>query len=59
MPQNEASDDVPATRLPQEREPAAPFWARVPRGWIVLLLFVLAWGGIYLIWNGVKLVLHL
>jgi len=36
-----------------------PAWARIPRGWIILALFALAWLGVYLIWNGARLLFHI
>jgi hypothetical protein len=53
--QEETSKPAPATPMSESREPAAPFWARIPRGWIILVLFVLAWVAVYLIWNGLRL----
>lgn len=41
------------------RQPSGPFWTRWPKGWIILGLFVLAWVGVYLVWNGVALMLGL
>jgi hypothetical protein len=41
--------------MSERRRPATPFWVRVPRGWIILVLFVLAWVAAYLIWNGIRL----
>jgi hypothetical protein len=54
--QEETSKPAHATPLSEGREPTAPFWARIPRGWIILALFVLAWIAVYLIWNGFRLV---
>ena len=59
LPQEEASKDARATQLPREGEPATPAWARIPRGWIILALFALAWLGVYLIWNGARLLFHI
>jgi len=42
LPQEEASKEAHATRLPHEGDPATPAWARIPRGWIILALFALA-----------------
>jgi hypothetical protein len=53
--QEETSKPASATPLSDDRRPAAPFWVRIPRGWIILVLFVLAWGAVYLIWNGLRL----
>jgi hypothetical protein len=53
--QDETSKPAPATQVSKGREPATPFWLRIPRGWIILALFVLAWIAVYLIWNGVQL----
>ena len=57
--QEETSKPAPAVRIEDSRQPVAPFWARIPRGWIILVLFLLAWLGIYLIWNGLQLLGHL
>jgi len=57
--QEEASKEAHATRLPHEGDPATPAWARIPRGWIILALFALAWIGVYLIWNGARLLFHI
>jgi hypothetical protein len=51
----ETSKPAPATPMSDGHEPTAPFWARIPRGWIILVLFVLAWVAVYLIWNGIRL----
>ena len=59
LPQEEASKEAHATRLPREGDPATPVWARIPRGWIILALFALAWIGVYLIWNGARLLFHI
>ena len=59
LPQEEASKDAQADRLQHEGDPAAPAWARIPRGWIILALFALAWVGVYLIWNGARLLFHI
>jgi hypothetical protein len=47
---------VPSVPVEQARASAVPLWKRIPRGWIILVLFLLAWLGIYLIWNGIRLV---
>ncbi len=57
--QEESSKPVPATQLDEGRKPLAPFWTRVPRGWIILALFLLAWLGVFLIWNGFRLLAYL
>jgi len=59
VPQEDTSKHAQVTRLPGEREPTAPLWRRVPRGWIILTLFALAWLGVYLLWNGIRLVFHI
>jgi len=53
--QEETSKPAHAPSMSEGRERAAPFWARIPRGWIILVLFILAWVAVYLIWNGVRL----
>jgi hypothetical protein len=54
--QEETSKQIPAaTPLSPSEGSTAPVWARVPRGWIVLVLFVAAWAGVYLIWRGIEL----
>lgn len=58
MPQDETKD-ARAGRLHNESEPAAPLWTRIPRGWTILGLFALAWVGVYLIWNGIRVVFHI
>ncbi len=57
--QDETSKPVPAARLGEGHQPLAPFWMRIPRGWIILGLFLLAWLGVYLIWNGLRLLAYL
>lgn len=53
--QEETSKPARATPMSDGGQPAAPFWMRIPRGWIILALFVLAWVAVYLIWNGFRL----
>lgn len=50
-----AASEEPAKSV---ERPRGPLWSRVPKGWIVLALFVLAWVGVFLIWNGVILLLR-
>ncbi len=57
--QDDTSKPAPAVQLSEGREPVVPFWARIPRGWIIVILLLLAWLGIYLIWNGLQLLGHL
>jgi hypothetical protein len=57
--QDDTSKPAPAVQLSESRERVAPFWARIPRGWIIVVLFLLAWLGIFLIWNGLRLLAHL
>ena len=56
-----AKDTAKATRqesVETVQTPAPPIWTRVPKGWIILAVFVLAWAAIYLVWNGITFVLH-
>lgn len=57
--QDDTSKPAPAVQLTDNRDRATPLWARIPRGWIIVVLFLLAWLGIYLIWNGFRLLAHL
>jgi hypothetical protein len=57
--QDDTSKPAPTVQLTESRERVAPFWARIPRGWIIVALFLLAWLGIFLIWNGLRLLAHL
>jgi hypothetical protein len=57
--QDETSKPAPAARLEESGQPVAPFWARIPRGWIIVALFLLAWLGVFLIWNGLRLLAYL
>ena len=57
--QDDTSKPAPAVPLNESRERAVPFWARIPRGWIIVALFLLAWLGIFLIWNGIRLLAQL
>lgn len=59
MPQEETSRNVDTTPLNNERQPIAPIWARVPRGWVIVVLFLIGWLGVFLIWNGIRFVLSL
>lgn len=59
MPQEETSRNVDTTPLKNERQPTAPIWARVPRGWVIVVLFLIGWLGVFLIWNGIRFVLSL
>ncbi len=53
--QEESSKQIPAAPLGTSQGSAAPLWARIPRGWIILVLFIAAWAGVYLIWRGIEL----
>ena len=53
--QEETSKPAHAPPMSEGREPAAPFLARISRGWIILVRFILACVSVYLIWNGVRL----
>ena len=57
--QDDTSKPAPSVHLSEGRERTAPFWARIPRGWIIVILFLLAWVGVLLIWNGLQLLGHL
>ncbi len=57
--QDETSKPAPAVQLSEGAQPAAPFWTRIPRGWIIVVLLLLAWLGVFLIWNGFRLLANL
>jgi hypothetical protein len=54
----EKSSKVAPAHIETRGKSERPIWARVPKGWIFLVLMALAWLGIYLIWNGVLLLTH-
>ena len=55
----ESGKQVQVDPLVMGVRPAAPIWHRVPKGWIILALFVMAWVGVALIWRGLGLLLTL
>lgn len=57
--QDDTSKPAGTVRLTEGRPRVAPFWARIPRGWIFVVLFFLAWLGVFLMWNGFRLLAQL
>lgn len=52
----EKSNDRPVEHtdtLGAAPEAVRPIWQRIPKGWIIVALLILAWVGAILVWNGI------
>ncbi len=59
---NEGTDSDRIAEAPpaaQETRERRPPWALVSRGWLALMLLLLAWVAVYLIWHGVAFIVQL